>query len=94
MTFNDRSEAYIARIVGVLVHYLPAESVAPTILHQAMRYSALSGGKRIRPLLVYASGEALGVSPDMLDAPAVAIELMHTFSLIHASWSSDGAPRL
>ena len=51
MTFNDRAEAYIARIEGVLDHYLPAESVAPTILHQAMRYSALSGGKRIRPLI-------------------------------------------
>jgi farnesyl diphosphate synthase len=83
MTFNDRVEGYIARIEGVLDHYLPAESVAPTILHQAMRYSALSGGKRIRPLLVYATGEALGVSADVLDAPAVAIELMHTFSLIH-----------
>lgn len=83
MTFNDRVDGYIARIEGVLDHWLPAESVAPTILHRAMRYSALSGGKRIRPLLIYAAGEALGVAPDMLDAPAVAIELMHTFSLIH-----------
>ncbi|MCB1596768.1 MAG: polyprenyl synthetase family protein [Gammaproteobacteria bacterium] len=83
MTFDDRVEAYIARIEAVLDHYLPAETVAPSILHRAMRYSALSGGKRIRPLLVYATGEALGVSPNVLDAPAVAIELMHTFSLIH-----------
>ncbi len=51
MTFDDRVEAYIARIEAVLDHYLPAETVAPSILHRAMRYSALSGGKRIRPLL-------------------------------------------
>jgi farnesyl diphosphate synthase len=48
-----------------------------------MRYAVLSPGKRIRPLLTYAAGEALGVRVELLDAPAVAIELMHVFSLIH-----------
>jgi len=48
-----------------------------------MRYSVLGGGKRIRPLLVYATGEALGIAIDYLDAPAAAIEMMHAFSLIH-----------
>jgi len=48
-----------------------------------MRYAVLSGGKRVRPLLVYASGECLGVSADKLDAPAAAIELIHAFSLVH-----------
>jgi farnesyl diphosphate synthase len=48
-----------------------------------MRYAVLGGGKRLRPMLVYATGEALGVNVDRLDAPAVAIELMHAFSLIH-----------
>ncbi|KAA0207362.1 MAG: geranyl transferase [Proteobacteria bacterium] len=48
-----------------------------------MRYAVLGGGKRLRPLLVYATGEAFAVPPDRLDAPAVAIELMHAFSLIH-----------
>lgn len=48
-----------------------------------MRYAVLGGGKRLRPLLVYATGEALGADPDRLDGPAVAIELMHAFSLIH-----------
>jgi farnesyl diphosphate synthase len=48
-----------------------------------MRYSVLGGGKRIRPLLVYATGEAFGVDLKLLDAPAVAIELLHAFSLIH-----------
>jgi farnesyl diphosphate synthase len=48
-----------------------------------MRYAVLSGGKRVRPLLVYATGECLGVAPEKLDAPATAIELIHAFSLVH-----------
>jgi farnesyl diphosphate synthase len=83
MSFATRADAYVARIESVLDHHLPAAAVAPQRLHEAMRYSALGGGKRIRPILVYASGEALGVPPDVLDAPAAAIELMHAFSLIH-----------
>ncbi|MEE9310219.1 MAG: farnesyl diphosphate synthase [Cocleimonas sp.] len=52
-------------------------------LSTPMRYSVLDGGKRIRPLLVYAAGEALGVDADLLDKPAAAIELIHAYSLIH-----------
>lgn len=52
-------------------------------LNDAMRYTALAGGKRIRPLLVYATGEALGASIDTLTKPAIAIELIHCYSLIH-----------
>ena len=48
-----------------------------------MRYSVLGGGKRLRPLLVYATGEALDVDPELLDPPAAAIEIMHSFSLVH-----------
>lgn len=48
-----------------------------------MRYSVLNGGKRVRPLLVYATGECLEIDADLLDAPAMAIELIHAFSLIH-----------
>lgn len=48
-----------------------------------MRYSVFNGGKRVRPLLVYAAGECLRVEPRLLDAPAVAIELIHAFSLVH-----------
>ncbi len=48
-----------------------------------MHYAVLNGGKRVRPLLVYAAGESLGVAPHILDAPAVAIELIHAFSLVH-----------
>ena len=71
------------RISGCLESALPAADVQPERLHQAMRYAVLNGGKRIRPLLVYASGECLGVSPDKLDAAATAIELIHAFSLVH-----------
>ena len=62
---------------------LPDADVQPQQLHQAMRYAVLNGGKRIRPLLMYASGECLSVSPDRLDAAATAIELIHAFSLVH-----------
>jgi geranylgeranyl pyrophosphate synthase len=48
-----------------------------------MRYAVLTGGKRVRPLLVYATGECLQIEPQLLDAPAVAIELIHAFSLVH-----------
>jgi len=48
-----------------------------------MRYAALNGGKRLRPLIVYAAGECLAVDPALLDAPAAAIELIHAFSLVH-----------
>jgi len=83
MKFEDRVEAYLDRIETVLKEVLPGPQVKPRRLHEAMRYSVLGGGKRIRPLLVYATGEALGVPVDMLDAPAAAIEMMHAFSLVH-----------
>jgi farnesyl diphosphate synthase len=83
MSFRAKAEQYVARIEQFLDRSLPAAEVAPARLHEAMRYSVLGGGKRIRPLLVYAAGEALGVDPARLDAPAAAIELMHAFSLVH-----------
>tara|TARA_R110001583_G_scaffold177418_2_gene332574 strand:+ start:77078 stop:77983 length:906 start_codon:yes stop_codon:yes gene_type:complete len=52
-------------------------------LVEAMRYSSLSGGKRLRALLVYATGEALGVALEQLDAPASAVEMIHAYSLVH-----------
>jgi farnesyl diphosphate synthase len=48
-----------------------------------MRYAVFNGGKRVRPMLVYATGECLDISKDALDAPAAAIELIHAFSLVH-----------
>jgi len=83
MSFNQRHPEYLERIERILNAALPAATLPPHRLHEAMRYSILGGGKRIRPLLVYATGEALGIETDFLDAPAVAIEMMHAFSLIH-----------
>lgn len=62
---------------------IPVADRIPHQLHAAMRYSVLNGGKRIRPLLVYASGECLGIEIGRLDPPAAAIELIHAFSLVH-----------
>ncbi|MBK1644503.1 (2E,6E)-farnesyl diphosphate synthase [Thiocapsa imhoffii] len=72
-----------ARVEAMLDELLPPTKVEPTRLHEAMRYSVLGGGKRIRPLLVYAAGEAFGVTPTLLDRPACAVEFIHAYSLIH-----------
>jgi len=68
---------------SVLDQHLPGTAANPTLLHEAMRYSALDGGKRFRPVLVYASGKALNVEVHELDPVACAIELIHAYSLIH-----------
>lgn len=71
------------RIEQVLSDTLPTENTEPQRLHQAMRYSTLSGGKRIRAMMVYATGYLLDANDDQLDMPACAIEAMQCFSLIH-----------
>ncbi len=62
---------------------LPTAAAIPQRLHAAQRYSVLGGGKRLRPVLVYCTGEALGLDADTLDAPAAAVELIHAYSLVH-----------
>lgn len=74
---------YAGRVNQQLENWLPAASEPPAVLHEAMRYSVLGEGKRIRPVLLYATGEALDVPVDRLDAPACAVELIHSYSLIH-----------
>jgi farnesyl diphosphate synthase len=71
------------RVERALDARLPGENILPQALHQAMRYSVLDGGKRTRPLLTYATGQALGLSEDALDAQACAVEFIHVYSLIH-----------
>lgn len=83
MDFIERTPEYRARVEAMLERWLPAESEEPRRLHAAMRYAALAPGKRIRPLLVYAVGETLGVPPERLDGPACAVELTHAYSLVH-----------
>jgi geranylgeranyl pyrophosphate synthase len=78
-----RLRGYQSRVRTVLDAVLPAADVIPQRLHAAQRYAVLNGGKRLRPLLVYCTGEALGLDPNALDAPAAAVELIHAYSLVH-----------
>jgi len=75
--------AYKARIEAVLDQSLALPDPGTPRLREGMRYSALSGGKRLRPLLVYVTGESLGAPLEELDAPAAAVELIHAYSLVH-----------
>jgi geranylgeranyl pyrophosphate synthase len=78
-----RMRGYQSRVQAVLDAALPAADLVPQRLHAAQRYAVLSGGKRLRPLLVYCTGEALNVPVAILDAPAAAVELIHSYSLVH-----------
>ncbi len=71
------------RVEKALDEHLPGESILPQPLHQAMRYATFNGGKRVRPLLVYASGMACGAAMEQMDLPACAVELIHSYSLVH-----------
>jgi farnesyl diphosphate synthase len=72
-----------SRVDALLERSLPAADASPARLHAAMRHAVLDGGKRMRPLLVYATGTAFGTDETLLDAPAAAVELVHAYSLVH-----------
>jgi geranylgeranyl diphosphate synthase, type II len=72
-----------ALVDATLEQLLPPESVSPERVHAAIRWSVFAGGKRFRPLLTLAVGEAFGVAPGLLINTACALELIHTYSLIH-----------
>jgi geranylgeranyl pyrophosphate synthase len=80
---DSQLAAYRSRFELALVRYLELPECGTSRLREAMRYSALGGGKRLRPILVYVTGEALGAAADILDAPAAAVELVHVYSLVH-----------
>ncbi len=71
------------RVEMALEDRLPNGQLLPQKLHQAMRYSVLNGGKRMRPMLTYCTGKTLGIDPEALDGPACAVEFIHVYSLIH-----------
>lgn len=71
------------RADAALERCLPAASIQPERLHTAIRYAVMGGGKRLRPLLVYASALLCGVPVERVDAIAAAIELVHAYSLVH-----------
>ena len=72
-----------ARADAALADALPHEDAPPLELHRAMRYAVLGGGKRLRPVLVYATGNAFEVAPEALDSSACAVEIIHAYSLVH-----------
>ncbi|MBT8118317.1 MAG: (2E,6E)-farnesyl diphosphate synthase [Gammaproteobacteria bacterium] len=81
--FQPRLNTYQDRVNAALDKYLPNDDPPEHNLAEAIRYSVIGGGKRIRPAMVYAAGEAMGVSTDLLDIPACAVEMIHAYSLIH-----------
>lgn len=83
MGFDRRLEQYRARVDNAMLNYLPELKPNGSQLKVAMHYAVTNGGKRVRPILVYATGEALGASIEQLDAPASAVEMMHAYSLVH-----------
>lgn len=66
-----------------LASYLPSSTHLPARLHEAMRYAVLDGGKRVRPLLVFAAGELFDARMSMVERAAVAVEMIHAYSLVH-----------
>ena len=84
LSFEDWVRAHGQRTELALEKLLDAAITNPARLHEAMRYAAQGGGKRIRPLLVYAAGElSEDANPNALDSAAVAIECIHAYSLVH-----------
>ncbi len=82
--FAARIQAFRERIEGVLDRALElSDPGTPPRLREAMRYSVLGAGKRLRPTLVYLTGESLGAPLTVLDVPAAAVELIHVYSLVH-----------
>lgn len=83
MSLTELLARYREQSEAALLHWLPEQTLIPQRLHQAMRYAASNGGKRVRPALVYMTGVALGLEPKQLDGAACAVELIHAYSLVH-----------
>jgi farnesyl diphosphate synthase len=87
MTLDPAFQVFLGdcrvRVDRTLDRWLPPTETQPKRLHEAMRYATLGDGKRVRPVLVYAAGQALAAEPAQLDAAACAVELIHAYSLVH-----------
>jgi geranylgeranyl pyrophosphate synthase len=81
--FDEQLKSWRVRMEQALEARLPDAATVPTRLHEAMRYSVLGGGKRVRPALVFATARTLGLKEDEVEAAACAIELVHVYSLVH-----------
>jgi len=83
MDFPAWMSAVQQRTEAALERLLPPAATAPALLHAAMRYAALGGGKRVRPLLCHAAGATFGADAAQLDRAACAVEMIHVYSLVH-----------
>ncbi len=83
LSFADWMRSVQAQVEASLARCLPPGEAIPARLHQAMRYATLSGGKRVRPLLVFAAGELSNAPGARLEVAASAVELIHSYSLVH-----------
>ncbi len=83
MDFKQQLQQHTEQANAALESYLAALPFGDGELAAAMRYAALTGGKRLRPFLVYATGELFGITREVLDAPAAAVECIHAYSLVH-----------
>jgi farnesyl diphosphate synthase len=81
--FNAWAADMQVRMENVLEINMPLATVSPMRLHEAMRYSTLGGGKRVRALLAYAAGDFCGAELEKIDTPAASVEIIHAFSLVH-----------
>ncbi len=81
--FQVWASAHQSRFEDSLGRLLPSPDIAPQRLHQAMRYSTLGGGKRVRPLLAFAAGELTHADNARVNIAAAAVELIHAYSLVH-----------
>ncbi|PHV08138.1 geranyl transferase [Janthinobacterium sp. BJB412] len=81
--FDDWMKTVQAASETDMAALLPAADLVPAKLHEAMRYALLGGGKRVRPLLVYAAGALFGADADTLRRAAAAVEMIHAYSLVH-----------
>jgi farnesyl diphosphate synthase len=81
--FGDWMKTVQARTEEALDAFLPPADLVPAKLHEAMRYTVLGGGKRVRPLLAFASGELFGADADAVARAACAAEMIHAYSLVH-----------
>jgi geranylgeranyl pyrophosphate synthase len=81
--FARQLEVWQEHVERALAARLPGPDVVPARLHEAMRYTVLGGGKRIRPALLFAAARAVGRAEEEVEAAACAIELIHVYSLVH-----------
>ena len=77
--FRTWMEGVQAGVEDALGRFLPDAATVPATLHEAMRYTTLGGGKRVRPLLAYAAGELFGASADAVARAACAVEMIHVY---------------